>query len=215
MTGRRRAWALPVGLGAVFLALTALVATGALLGVDAAMQPWFTAQAAGGAGARVAGVLAALGDKAIAGFVLAVTVVWACARGRTPRPALASAVAVVGTALTVVVLKVATGRTAPGAAPGEVLAGGRSYPSGHAATASVCLLLVAFLLCSALGRRSRRGVVVAAAALGGAVAWATVALGFHWVSDVVGGLLVGAAWATGVRPWLAADTLGGATSPGR
>lgn len=206
---------MPVGLALAFLVLTALVPTGALLGPDAAVQAWFTAQADGGTGARVAGALAALGEKGIAGSLLAIIVIWACTRRRTPRPALATAVAVVGTALTVVVLKVAIGRTAPGAGASDVLAGGRSYPSGHAATAAVCLLLMALLIASALRGRPRRGVVIAAAVLSVAVAWATVSLGFHWVSDVVGGLLVGAAWATGVRPWLVPDTLGEATSPGR
>jgi undecaprenyl-diphosphatase len=215
VTAARRTWVVPLGLAGAFAAVTALVTTGSLLGADAAMQPWLTGQADGGAGARVAGVLAALGEQVVAGFVLAGTVVWACARGRSVRPALAAATAVVGTALTVVVVKVSAGRTDPGAGAGDVLAGGRSYPSGHAATAAVCLLLVAFLVCGVLRGRARRAVVVAATALSVAVAWATVALGFHWVSDVVAGLLVGAGWATGVRPWLTADTLGGARRPGR
>lgn len=204
-----------MGLVLAFAVLTGLVAVGALLGVDSTAQPWLTAQADDGAGGHLAGVLAALGEAPLIGFVLLGTVLWAGARNRSARPALAAASAAAGTALTVALLQAVTGRTAPGAGASDVLAGGRSYPSGHAATAAVCLLLMAFLLASALRGRARGGVVVVATALCVAVAWATVALGFHWVSDVVGGLLVGAAWATGVRPWLTADTLGEATRTGR
>lgn len=205
----------PFALAVVFAALTAAVATGALRALDSALQPWFTAQADAGTGLRVLGVLAALGEVPVAGVVLLVTVLWTGARTRSARPALACGVAVVGTALTVVVLKALTGRTAPGAATSDVLAGGRSYPSGHAATAGVCLLLTALLLAASRSEQRRRAVVVLAAALAVAVAWATVALGFHWVSDVVGGLLVGATWATAVRPWLAPDTVGAGKAPGR
>ncbi|KQX69538.1 hypothetical protein ASD06_00200 [Angustibacter sp. Root456] len=204
----RRAWWPTLGLALAVAVLTVLVATGALLGLDSTAQPWLTSQPDDGVGRRVAGVLAALGEVWLVGFVLLGTVLWACARDRSARPAVAAVSAAAGTALTVVVLKAATGRTAPGAGASDVLAGGRSYPSGHAATAAVCLLLVAFLIAAALRGRARGGVVVAATALSVAVAWATVALDFHWVSDVVGGPLVGAAWATGVRPWLRTEPVG-------
>jgi membrane-associated phospholipid phosphatase len=224
VTGGRRVRGPIAALVLALVLLTALVAAGALRGVDAAAQPWFTAQVRPALASRALGVLAALGEVRFAGAALLVTVLWACGRARSPRPALGTAVAVVGTALTVGVLKVAIGRTAPGAATSDVLAGGRSYPSGHAATASVCLLLMAYLVALDVRGRWRRGAVVVASVLSVVVAWATVALGFHWVSDVVGGLLVAAAWASGVRWWLAAprtrspvggDTVGGATRPGR
>jgi undecaprenyl-diphosphatase len=216
---RRSGWSTPFALALAFAALTVTVATGALLALDSALQPWFTAQADGGTARHVLGVLAALGDVGVAGFVLLGAAVWASAISHSARPALACAVAATGTVLTVVLLKAVTGRTAPGAGASDVLAGGRSYPSGHAATAAVCLTLTAFLLATALGERQRRGPVAVAGGLVVAVAWATVALGFHWVSDVVGGVLVGSAWATGVRPWLVTapltGTVGAAQRPGR
>lgn len=200
-----------VALGVV----TALVASGAVLGLDAAVQPWLTDQVRSDLGSHAFGAVAALGEPVVAGTVLAAAVAWRCWREGRVRPAAAAVVAVAGTALTVIVLKVAIGRSAPGSAANDVLVGGRSYPSGHAATATVCLLLTAPLLTREAERRWRRAFVLLAAALGLAVAWATAALGFHWASDVVGGLLVAAAWAGVVRPWLRTDSVRGGVRLGR
>ncbi|MDL4776661.1 MULTISPECIES: phosphatase PAP2 family protein [Thermomonosporaceae] len=61
-----------------------------------------------------------------------------------------------------------------------------SYPSGHAANAAACLLLVA-ALCGA-----SRGWTIAAHALAAVVAVAVVTLGYHWPTDALAG------WALGV-----------------
>ena len=71
---------------------------------------------------------------------------------------------------------------------------GTSFPSGHAVAAAAVWASVAFLL----GRdRSRlvRGVLFGAAVgLGVVVAGTRVALGVHWTTDVVVGVLIGWAW---------------------
>ena len=65
---------------------------------------------------------------------------------------------------------------------------GASFPSGHAMTAGAAYGAVALVW--------RRPVVTAAAAvLVAAIAFTRVALGVHWLSDVVVGALLGAAWA--------------------
>ncbi len=203
--------------------LTAVVVAGGLLGADASAQPWFTDQASGQAGHAVLGVLAAFGEVVVAVPVLAVAALWRGWRQRSARPVVVCAVAAAATGASVALLKVAVGRTAPGAGVDAVLAGGRSYPSGHAATAAVCLLLAAWVVAGP-GGGVRRGVLVTGAGvLSLAVGWATVALGFHWVSDVVGGLLVGAFFAAAATRWLAGDlrwglrvdTVGATQPPGR
>ena len=71
---------------------------------------------------------------------------------------------------------------------------GTSFPSGHSVAAAATWMCVAFLV----GRRRRRH--TRAMLLGGAVAIAVavgatrVALGVHWTTDVVAGLLVGWTW---------------------
>ena len=71
---------------------------------------------------------------------------------------------------------------------------GTSFPSGHSVAAAATWTCVAFLL----GRRRHRH--VRAVLMGGAVAIAVavaatrVALGVHWTTDVVAGLLVGWTW---------------------
>ncbi len=78
----------------------------------------------------MAGVLAALGEVPVAGVVLLATVLWARGRARSLRPVAGTAVAGAGTALTVVALKAAIGRTAPGAVASDVLAGWSVVPVG-------------------------------------------------------------------------------------
>lgn len=186
-----------------FGALTVLVVSGVVIGADRAGQPFFTAQARTSGGRAVLGLVAGVGDLVVALPVLGVVVLWSVWRTRSGRPFVVSVVTLVAVGVTVSIVKWATGRTAPGVVPSEVLAGGRSYPSGHAATAAVCLLLVALLLAEGTAL-SRRRLLMVASTLSLAVAWATVALGFHWVSDVLGGLLLGAFWAASAERGLGA-----------
>jgi membrane-associated phospholipid phosphatase len=71
---------------------------------------------------------------------------------------------------------------------------GPSFPSGHSSTAASFYAALALIL--ARGRSARVRALLAGAAGGIAVAVATsrVLLDFHWVSDVVAGLLLGWAW---------------------
>jgi undecaprenyl-diphosphatase len=71
---------------------------------------------------------------------------------------------------------------------------GSSFPSGHTATAAAVWAAIALVLGLQVGRRGR--VVLAAAAIGIAcgVAASRALLGVHWLTDVIGGLVVGWAW---------------------
>ena len=73
-------------------------------------------------------------------------------------------------------------------------AGGFSFPSGHAlgTTATyAAVLLVALPLLSPTGRRLGWAAVIAVAVM---VSASRVLLGVHYLSDVVGGMLIAAAW---------------------
>lgn len=71
---------------------------------------------------------------------------------------------------------------------------GPSFPSGHSSTAASFYAALALIL--ARGRSARVRAVLAGTAGGIAVAVASsrVLLDFHWVSDVVAGLMLGWAW---------------------
>jgi undecaprenyl-diphosphatase len=97
--------------------------------------------------------------------------------------------------------KLAVDRARPVFAHPLAVAGGSSYPSGHAA-GSAALYGTLVLLCVPLLARAVAAVLswVVAAAAGVfvlAVAASRVLLGVHYVSDVVGGLALGLAWAAG------------------
>lgn len=72
---------------------------------------------------------------------------------------------------------------------------GFSFPSGHACTAFVFFgswLVVALVAIPDLGLRVVAGVSIGAWMFG--IAWSRVALAAHYISDVLGGALFGAAW---------------------
>lgn len=71
---------------------------------------------------------------------------------------------------------------------------GKSFPSGHAMSSTVVYgaLLLAFL--PVIPRRRRRWVIAAYVLLVLTIAATRLALGVHFLSDVVGGIVLGVAW---------------------
>ena len=77
-------------------------------------------------------------------------------------------------------LKQLTGRTAPASGVNAGVAGGSSFPSGHAAAATFCLLLSVALLCRSRSGRLRPRWPWAVGLAGAAtVGVCTVGLGYH------------------------------------
>ena len=70
------------------------------------------------------------------------------------------------------------------------------YPSGHAAVASATWLTFALLALRSESRPAVRRVLLGAGvAVALLVGWSRIYLGVHYLSDVIGGLLLGSAWA--------------------
>jgi undecaprenyl-diphosphatase len=134
-------------------------------------------------------------------------IVWAIAAValallRRGRHALFVVIVMLGEAALETVTKLAVGRDRPMFAHPVASAAGTSFPSGHAMGAVVAFGLLMVLV--------PRRFTPAAAATGAAavllVSYSRLALGVHYLSDVVGGWLLGAAWLALIG-WLSAGRL--------
>jgi membrane-associated phospholipid phosphatase len=92
-------------------------------------------------------------------------------------------------------LKPAFDRPRPDLGSPVPVPGSGAFPSGHAAAATACVGALAVLLAERLGRRSQRVAVwTVAVALGVGIGLSRIALGVHWLSDVLAGWAIGIAW---------------------
>lgn len=89
-------------------------------------------------------------------------------------------------------LKIAFHRARPAAAAAFAV-DPWSFPSGHAMDALIGYGLLAYLFIERLPQR-RRGIIVATCALVALIGYARIALGVHYVSDVVAGYAAGLLW---------------------
>jgi undecaprenyl-diphosphatase len=137
--------------------------------------------------------LSALGSTVVWLAVFAVVVGWLLWR-RLPRLAVFVVVTVVGSSVLNQVVKQAVDRARPVLPDPVAHASGMSFPSGHAQAAIVgyAVLLLVFLPVLRAGWRPAAITLAALAVL--SIGFSRVALGVHYVSDVLAGYLLGAAW---------------------
>lgn len=138
-------------------------------------------------------VISASGSALAWQVVLGAVVLWLLWR-RLPRLALFVVITAAGSSILNTVVKLAVHRLRPVLTNPVANATGLSFPSGHAQAAIVgyAVLLLVFL---PVLHGARRKIAVSVAVLVVlAIGFSRVALGVHYVSDVVGGLVLGAAW---------------------
>jgi membrane-associated phospholipid phosphatase len=127
---------------------------------------------------------------------IAVSLAATYAARRTPRAAAQIAVGALGGIVAELCIKRLFRRSRPNFLPHLEQVRSTSFPSGHSMASSSLYLTLAFV-----GSRGKRLRDHRAAVLGGAVALASavgltrVYLGVHWPTDVMGGLVLGTAWA--------------------
>ena len=110
--------------------------------------------------------------------------------------ALLMVAAVISGSLGVGLLKAQFDRPRPEATFAELVAPGLSFPSGHATISAIVFLTVAALIASTRTRTIEQAYILAMATLMAMlVGVSRIALGVHWVTDVVAGWALGAAWA--------------------
>ena len=125
--------------------------------------------------------------------VLTLVVGWLLWR-RLPRLALFAVVTAAGSALLNALVKTSVHRLRPVLTDPVARAQGLSFPSGHAQSAIVGYLVLLLLFLPILYGAWRSWAVTSAVVAVLAIGFSRIALGVHYVSDVVGGFLLGAAW---------------------
>ncbi len=103
-------------------------------------------------------------------------------------------VALGGAAALSFVIKEIVGRQRPHLFPPLAAESGYSFPSGHALTSIAFYGMCAFLIARLLPAWSKAGVTLLAAIIVGAISYSRVYLGVHYPTDVIGSLIIGAAW---------------------
>jgi membrane-associated phospholipid phosphatase len=158
-------------------------------------------------GGTLADSIASLGDPLPMLAMLAVACAIALLRGR-PSGALAAMLVVAGANVTTQLLKVLLAhprvKLAIGGDPFEA----NTFPSGHTTAAASIAVAYLFVVPAAL----RKPTLIVGAAFTLAVGCSVVAIGWHYPSDVLGGILVAAGWGFAV---LALGRAVGSRSSGR
>jgi membrane-associated phospholipid phosphatase len=113
---------------------------------------------------------------------------------RLPRLALYLAVTGIGALILDPSLKTLVGRVRPVVADPVAHGPGNSFPSGHALGSMVVYGMLTLVFLAVVRHRWRGWFVALAALIVAAIGASRVALGVHFVSDVLAGWLLGAAW---------------------
>jgi undecaprenyl-diphosphatase len=104
------------------------------------------------------------------------------------------AVTCIGGGVVDTIVKVVVGRPRPAVEDPIVTAFGKSFPSGHSMQAVVCYGALLLVFLPLLRGRWRTIAIAATVLLIAAIGISRLSLGVHYVSDVLGGYVLGAAW---------------------
>jgi len=167
---------------------------GTLIRVDFAVTRWFEAHSTEW-GEQIFVWLSYLGAPALVACVVATIgyLLWK----RDRRDALALAVTCGGGVIASNILKLVFRRGRPETATEFVTRHTWSFPSGHSMNSIIGYGFLTILLLDRVTQPHRRmAIIVAAALLIGGIGFSRLYLGVHYLSDVGGGFIAGAAWLT-------------------
>jgi undecaprenyl-diphosphatase len=138
-------------------------------------------------------ILTFLGSPVWLFIVVTPAVLWVWHRGH-PRLAVFLIVTTLGGGLVDTVVKEVVGRARPSLVAPVATAHGKSFPSGHAMSSTIAYGALLLVFLPAVGRRYRPVVIGGTLVLVLAIGFSRLALGVHYISDVVGGYALGLAW---------------------
>jgi membrane-associated phospholipid phosphatase len=139
-------------------------------------------------------VLSTIGSAVVYVPLFAAVAAWLAWSQRLPRLAAFVVVTTAGSTLLNALVKLAVDRARPVLADPVAHAGGLSFPSGHAQSAMVAASVLLLVFLPLLHGAWRWVAVGAAVVFVLAIGFARVTLGVHYVSDVLAGYALGAAW---------------------
>ena len=161
---------------------------------------------------RASSALSVIGSRLLYVPLFAALVVVLLWQGRR-RSAAFIIVTAIGSELLNTSVKTAVDRSRPMFLDPLTQAPGSSFPSGHAQEAAVAAAMVLIVHLPALRGAARSAVITVAAVAVVAIGLSRVALGVHYLSDVVGGYLLGAAWTMVVAALLTGSPATNITAP--
>ena len=138
-------------------------------------------------------VLSVIGSAWVYVPLFAAVAAWLAHRHQ-PRLAWFVVVTVAGSSLLNTLVKLAVDRARPVLTDPVAHAGGASFPSGHAQSAVVAASVLLLVFLPYLRGAWRAVAIAGAVAYVLAIGFARVGLGVHYVSDVLAGYALGAAW---------------------
>lgn len=178
--------------------------------VAGGLHEWFAGRSWA---AQLALAVSFVGSSAVGVPVVLAVVGW-CLRHRADRLALFTLLTPALGKVLERTLKVVVGRERPVWSDPLATAAGYSFPSGHAMGVTLVVGVLAVVLVPRVPARWRRPLVALGVAWALLVAFTRLALGVHYLTDVVAGVLLGAAWlavmAALLVPWRVARSADGA-----
>jgi len=119
--------------------------------------------------------------------------IWVWRRGHV-RLAVFLAVTALGGGLLDTVVKEVVDRPRPSLIDPVATAHGKSFPSGHTMSSTFVYGALLLVFLPVIGRRYRPVVIGGTALLVVAIGFSRLALGVHYITDVLGGIVLGLAW---------------------
>lgn len=136
-----------------------------------------------------------LGLRGLTGTALMIAAIYIARRFKTWRPLNLAVLSLIALNLTVGLAKLLIGRTKPQLNVDLIYAGGLSYPSGHASNAILTWGVLAYLIYryAHVDRYQGRLASTGVAMISVSVCIVSLFRNTHWLSDLIGGLFIGAA----------------------
>lgn len=126
-------------------------------------------------------------------IIVVPAMIWVWRRGH-PRLAVFLAVTALGGGLLDTVVKEVVDRARPSLVDPVASARGKSFPSGHAMSSTFVYGALLLVFLPVIGRRYRPVVIGGAVLLVAGIGFSRLALGVHYITDVLGGYVLGLAW---------------------